>query len=102
MPETAGRVNFLTRVAANSLDIVRRENSLAPDFERGEHQRLQNLLNSDGNLCDLRWQLVNDIRVEKIALDDKLLQQHLRQTTFENLTIDQPKYHGYVTATRQP
>ena len=53
--QTTGRVQFLARVAANSLDIARRESSLGPGLAAAEQQRLADLLASDGDLAALRW-----------------------------------------------
>ena len=47
MDETTGRANFLSRVAANSLDIVLRELTLGPIHQALELDRLQALFQSD-------------------------------------------------------
>ena len=98
--QTTGRVQFLARVAANSLDIARRESSLGPGLAAAEQQRLADLLASDGDLAALRWQLVNRIRAQEFDLNDERLQQHLRQSSYEALAVDQPNYHAFHTASQ--
>ena len=101
MEETEGRVQFLSRVAANSLEIVRREAHLGPHFAAAQYDRLQNLLGGDAELVELSWQLVKRLRDETSDLSDDSLKQHLRQTSFEALAIDQPHYHAFITASQQ-
>ena len=80
MAETQGRVNFLARVAGNSLDIVERELALGTAARAEEQQRLRQLLKSEGHLNDLRWQLVHALREKNMALDTPGLADHLRAT----------------------
>ncbi len=100
MNETQGRVNFLARVAGNSLDIVERELALGTQARQGELERLRDLLGSKGSLNDLRWQLVHGLRDKSIALDTAGLAEHLRTTVVNQIAIDQPKYSGFKTATQ--
>lgn len=97
MSETAGRTNFLARVAGNSLDIVLRDNELGDAARTAEHQRLQKLFGA-GSLNDLRWQLVRGLRDGSIELSTEGLAAHLRQTVANQIAIDQPKYSGLATA----
>jgi hypothetical protein len=85
-------------VAGNSLDIVQRELSLGAGNRLLEQQRLARLLNSEGALADLRWQLVNGLREGSVALDDPQLAEHLRTTVVNQIAIDQPRYSGFKTA----
>lgn len=98
MEETTGRINFLSRVAANSLDIVLRELSLGWIHQARELDRLQTLFQSNEDLDALRKQLVLGLRNKKISLDNEALQSHLRQTVVNQIAIDQPKYSGLKTA----
>jgi len=98
MAETQGRVNFLSRVAGNSLDIVMRELELGGPARAEEHARLVALFDSEGTLHDLRWRLVQGLRDGTISLDDENLQIHLRQTVVNQIAIDQPKYSGFKSA----
>ena len=98
MDETTGRANFLSRVAANSLDIVLRELSLGPMHQSLELKRLQALFQSKEGLDALKWQLVTQLRDKQISLDNDALQNHLRQTVVNQVAIDQPKYSGLRNA----
>ena len=99
MGATRGRVNFLARVAANSLDIVLRELELGPAHRAAERQRLEAILGRPGDLEALRWDLVRGLRDGSVALDAPGLVDHLRQTVVTQVAIDQPRYSGYSTAT---
>ena len=101
MDSTAGRTNFLARVAGNSLDIVLREMASGPAQRRLELERLQSLLARDTPLQDLRWHLVNGLRYGTIRLDMPELAEHLRTTVVNQIAIDQPKYSGFRTAVDQ-
>ena len=98
MDETTGRANFLSRVAANSLDIVLRELTLGPIHQGLELDRLQALFQSDEGLDALKRRLVTELRDKKISLDNDVLQNHLRQTVVNQVAIDQPKYSGFKNA----
>lgn len=98
MAATAGRTNFLARVASNSLDIVLRELAHGEALNAREHASLKALLGTEGDLATLRWRLVNGLRDGSIALDHSGLARHLRQTVVAAVGIDQPKYSGYKTA----
>ena len=102
MEETEGRVNFLARVAANSLDIAEREQRLGAMLHASELERLQSLLGGDADLSGLRWRLVRTLRDGSADLRDERLQQHLRQTVYDNLAIDQPSYPAFKLAEPQP
>ena len=98
MDETTGRANFLSRVAANSLDIVLRELTLGPVHQALELGRLQALFQSDKGLGALKRRLVTALRDQQISLDNEALQNHLRQTVVNQIAIDQPKYSGLKKA----
>jgi hypothetical protein len=98
MDETTGRANFLSRVAANSLDIVLRELTLGPIHQALELDRLQALFQSDEGLDVLKRRLATELRDKQISLDNEVLQNHLRQTVVNQIAIDQPKYSGFKNA----
>ncbi len=99
MQETSGRLNFLARVAGNSLDIVLRDQVLGPAARQQELSRLRDLCNvADGSLDELRWQLVHGLRDGQISLQTEGLAEHLRATVVNQVAIDQPRYSGYKTA----
>jgi hypothetical protein len=98
MAATEGRINFLARVAGNSLDIVLRDLALGPAHRAAELSRLEVLLETHGGLEELRAQLVSALR-DGMALDHPGLAEHLRQTVVNQVAIDQPRYSGFKTAT---
>jgi len=101
MAETTGRTQFLARVAANSLDIVDREVRVGAQLEAQEIKELSALGYQSSNedaLADLRWQLVNALRDGSQALDNSGLKTYLRNSTVNQLAIDQPKYSGLKVA----
>jgi hypothetical protein len=100
MAATEGRLKFLSRVAGNSIDLVRRELALGPPHRQAELERLRALFECDDDLDDLRWRLVRDLRERRIALDDRALIAHLRLTVLNQLAIDQPGYAALKTAAR--
>jgi hypothetical protein len=99
MAATQGRLNFMSRVAANSVDIVLRDLALGKPHRDAETARLRSLLNApDASLSDLRWRLVDGLRRGQVILDDPDLQAHLRTTVVNQLAIDQPVYSGLKNA----
>lgn len=97
-PAASGRERFMARVAANALDIVRREMTLGPAQQAAERQRLARLLGRDGTLDALRQCLCDRLRAGEFALDDAELTAHLRETVVARVAIDQPGYSGLRTA----
>ncbi|MCH7815298.1 MAG: phosphotransferase family protein [Proteobacteria bacterium] len=98
MAATQARLNFLARVAANSLDIVHRELALGATQRAQEHRRLQHFFASEEELDTLRWRLVHELREGSIELANETLQFHLRHTVVNQVAIDQPNYSGFKTA----
>lgn len=98
MPATEARVNFLSRVAANALDIVLRELAVGEAFRAREKAALARLLRDDGELERLRWALVGALRDGSMPLDTPGLAEYLRNTVVTQVGIDQPRYSGYRTA----
>lgn len=98
MSEVNGRTHFLSRVAANSLDVVLRELELGPACSALEKEGLQRLLGKEGDLEDLRSELTIALRDSSMPLDRDGLANFLRQSVTSQIAIDQPKYSGYLTA----
>ena len=98
MKTSEGRDKFLARVAANSLDIVSRELSLAPRHLQGELKRLQEMFSSNQDLGVLRERLVKSLRDRTLSLENEDLRVHLRTTVVNQTVIDQPNYSGLKTA----
>jgi aminoglycoside phosphotransferase (APT) family kinase protein len=98
MAATAGRINFLARVASNSLDIVRRELAIGPELRARETQHLQTMFTSSDDLGVLKWRLVDALRDGSMALDHPGLVDYLREAVVNQVAIDQPRYSGYQLA----
>lgn len=97
----AARTAFLTRVAINALGIVERELALGPDLDAAERDRLRALLDLDGTIDQLNRELCKRIRDGHITTENPLLMPHLRATALAKLSIDQPKYSGYLAALKK-
>ncbi|MGH8595359.1 MAG: DUF6285 domain-containing protein [Gammaproteobacteria bacterium] len=95
---TEKRVAFLARVAANALDIARREIKIGPEAQRRELARLRELVGASEDLEVGRWRLIERIRQRTIDLDDPAFEYHLRSTVLNQALIDQPTYSGCVAA----
>ena len=100
MPNHKGRAGFLARVAANALDMVRREHRLAPLNHAHQHAALMALLESDdsaseNNLHHLRGMLCARLRDGTMPLDNQALHAYLRDSVAMQVAIDQPNYSGY-------
>ncbi len=100
MAHTAGRTQFLARVAGNSLELLRRERALGAAHRQAEHARLESLLATRGTLGELRRQLCDALRDERLALDTRGLAEHLRLTVVNQVAIDQPGYAGFSAASQ--
>lgn len=98
MPQLQGHAAFHARVAANALDIVKRELEIGPDAATAEMTRLKMLLSKDGTLDELNRELCEKIEKGEVTLDTPGLREHLWETTLTKLAIDQPKYSGYRRA----
>ena len=90
----AERHQYLARVAANSLDIVRRDLLLGNAARDAEQARLTDLLGSSAPLAAQRWALVHRLRAGAFTLDFPALTTHLRATVVNDVLIDQPRYAG--------
>ena len=97
---TPGPLAYHARVAANALDIARRELALAPAAVVRERAALAALLQCDPSL-DV--QQLNRMLCERIARDEVDLQtpgvaEALWRITLDKLAIDQPGYDTYRRA----
>jgi hypothetical protein len=94
-PATAGHVSFQARVAANALEMMRRQLVLGPVEEAAEHARLRNLLGVDGDLAALNAELSRRIEAGDLDLSSPGLADHLWAVTLAKLAVDQPTYAAY-------
>jgi len=97
-PETKGALSFNARVAANALEMMKRELDTAPVEDAAELARLKALLGADGSLFDLNAELSRRIEAGEIDLTTPGLKDHLWATTLAKLAVDQPTYGGYRAA----
>ncbi len=88
------RAQYLSRVAANSLEIMRRDLLHGGAARAAEQARLATLLGDQAPLAELRWRLVHRLRAGDFALDNPHLTAHLRVTVVNEVLIDQPRYAG--------
>lgn len=93
--ETTGATSFQARVAANALEMMRRELDLAPAEDAAELARLRTLLGADGTLAELNQQLADQIATGALDLNTPGLKDHLWATTLAKLAVDQPTYAAY-------
>jgi hypothetical protein len=94
-PETTGHVNFNVRVAANALEMMRRQLELGPGEEAAERARLQALLGMDGDLLTLTTELSRRIAAGEADLSTPGLADHLWASALAKMAVDQPTYAAY-------
>ena len=93
VPELNKEVRYEALIAANLIDIVRRELSLSQEQTAQARFRLQTLLKTDEeDVRELNAMLSKAIQHREIAADDPGLAQHLALTAHEKLQVDQPKF----------
>jgi hypothetical protein len=95
VPQLSGHAAFHARVAANALELVRRELTLGVQFAHAEQARLESLLGAEGSLSELNQLLCQRIAAGALDLDTPGLTEHLWATTLAKLAIDQPSYAPY-------
>jgi hypothetical protein len=95
VPQLTGHASFHARVAANALDVVKRELELRPATERDEHSRLKALLRTEGSLEELNALLSRRIAAGEVDLQTPGVGEHLWATTLAKVAIDQPTYASY-------
>ena len=95
LPQLPPHAAYHARIAANALDIVRRQLQLAPAAEADEQRRLRELLHCDGSLAELNQRLCERIADGSVGFDTSGLLEHLWQTTLDQLAVDQPGYDSY-------
>ena len=93
--QTTGATSFQARVAANALEMMRRELDLGPAADAAELARLKALLGADGSLADLNRELARRIEAGEVDLATPGLSDHLWATTMAKLAVDQPTYAAY-------
>lgn len=100
-PQLTGHAAFHARVASNALATVLRELEIRPEAEAAEKARLEALLGVTGkSVTQLNQALCEEIRAGRIGLSTAGLLSHLKSTTIDQLSVDQPGYSGLKTAAR--
>ena len=85
-------------VAANALDLVRRQIADGDRLERESHARLRALLGHDGQADALERELCERIRERRLDASTPGLMEHLMASTLAKMSIDQPSYASYRRA----
>jgi hypothetical protein len=101
IPNLTGHTAFHGRVAVNVLNLVLRALAGAQELEQQETLRLKSLLGRDGMRDHLNQALAGAINSDHIGLDDPNLISHLRQTSLDRLSIDNPNYTAFKRAMAQ-
>jgi hypothetical protein len=94
MPAAEAHTAFQVRVAANAIDLARRQLEFGSAGEKAELARLQILLGGRGSLDDLNTSLADALASGAMGLATPGVSEHLRATTLEKLRVDQPSYSG--------
>jgi hypothetical protein len=100
LPQLEGGAAFRVRVAANALDLVRREITAPARQSEEERDRLQALLGVDGETDALTRELARRIADGRMELQNPMLRSLLWRVTEAKLAIDQPDYAGLQRALR--
>jgi hypothetical protein len=94
-PALSGHLAFQARVAANALEMMRRQIDLASVAEAEELARLRALLGQDGDLASLTAELSRRIADGEADLSTPGVADHLWATTLAKMAVDQPTYGAY-------
>lgn len=94
LPQLSGSSAFQLRVAANAVDLVRREISTPAQRAADETEALRALLGRDGDAVELNVELARQIANRTIDLDTVGLQAFLWSAAEAKLAVDQPNYAG--------
>jgi hypothetical protein len=94
-PATTGHLSFQARVAANALEMMRRQLDEAPRADAAECERLRLLLGMDGELVTLNAELSRRIAAGEADLSTPGLAEHLWAATLAKMAVDQPTYAAY-------
>lgn len=94
-PQMSGHVAFKLRVSLNALDLVQRQLALTQSSDAKEAAGLEALLQMQGSLPELNRVLADRIASGEADLRTPGLKDHLWETTFAKLAVDQPNYAAY-------
>jgi len=91
IPDASGREGFKARVARNAIGMLQRQSQSGSLFFKAQEQRLSIL---DVNSGELSKKLLDGT----LNIQSDQLRAHLKLSTLEQLSIDQPKYAGLHVA----
>lgn len=94
-PQLPAHAVFHARVAANAIDLVRRELESGETLRTESALRLKTLLGRDASHDELERELCQRIREGSMGASTPGLIDHLMATTLAKLSIDQPGYASY-------
>jgi type IV secretory pathway VirB4 component len=97
-PALSGKEAYDIRVASNLLTILKRELELGPEAASRAQVRLEDLLQQQASLDELNSELSERICKRELKSGDSDLLAHLRKTTLDRLSIDNPRYSAYIRA----
>jgi len=95
VPQLPPDAIFHARVAANAIDLVRRQLQTGDALEAASLERLQHLLGHQGDAPALERELCERIRSGSLTTDSPGLIDHLMACTLAKMSIDQPSYASY-------
>ena len=93
-PRLEGGAAFQLRVAANAIDLVRREITAPVQEAEDERAGLQALLGVEGETAALTRKLAQRIASGSIDFENPMLRSLLWRVTEAKLAVDQPNYAG--------
>jgi len=91
IPNASGREGFKARVARNAIGMLQRQSQTGSLFSKAQDERLSKL---DVSSADLPAKLLSGA----MNIQSDALRGHLKLSTLEQLSIDQPKYAGLHVA----
>lgn len=100
-PQLPGSAAFHARVAANAIDLVRRQIAAGERLEQASLARLRALLGRDGDADALERELCERIRDRSLDASTPGLLDHLMASTLAKMSIDQPAYASYRRALKE-
>lgn len=95
LPKLPPEAVFHTRVAANAVDLVRRQLELGERLQGEELERLRKLLGREGSLMELNRALSEGITAGELGEQTPGLMDHLWASTLAKMAVDQPGYASY-------
>ena len=96
--QLSGATAFQLRVAANALDLVRRELTIEPSAVAREHAALEAVLSQTGTTAELTAELARRISNRTLDPSTPDVETLLWEITDDKLAVDQPGYAGLLLA----